>query len=229
MMPGLVSRRNLLLGTIGLLCYILQVLKGLSKIAEHLAEGFPAEKAILIDVFAGAGGNAIAFARSGRWKRVYAIEKDPKVLACAKHNAEVYGVHEKISWYEGDCFETIKKELAELGEFSVIFASPPWGGTSLSPSVLCPRILTREGPGYRSDSIFNLSSMQPYTLTDILLPFQRFSNDIALYLPRTSDLRQLTEEANENRKVTVVHYCMEGASKASELTTNIKIANLTDA
>ncbi|MCJ1254271.1 hypothetical protein MMC24_002085 [Lignoscripta atroalba] len=182
------------------------------KIAEHLAEGFPAEKAILIDVFAGAGGNAIAFARSGRWKRVYAIEKDPKVLACAKHNAEVYGVHEKISWYEGDCFETIKKELAELGEFSVIFASPPWGG-----------------PGYRSDSIFNLSSMQPYTLTDILLPFQRFSNDIALYLPRTSDLRQLTEEANENRKVTVVHYCMEGASKASELTTNIKIANLTDA
>ena len=104
------------------------ILKRSSKIAQHLADGIPAETAIIIDAFAGAGGNTIAFARSGRWKRVYAIEKDPKVLACAKHNAEVYGVQDKISWYEGDCFEILKKQLADLGEFSVIFASPPWGG-----------------------------------------------------------------------------------------------------
>ena len=99
-----------------------------SKIAEHLAESTPEDKAILIDAFAGAGGNTVAFAKSGRWKRVYAIEKDPQVLACAKHNAEVYGVHDQISWYGGDCFEIIKNELAELGQYGVVFASPPWGG-----------------------------------------------------------------------------------------------------
>jgi len=59
---------------------------------------------------------------------VYAIEKDPQVLACAKHNAEAYGVQDQISWYEGDCFEIIRHELVEMGEYGVVFASPPWGG-----------------------------------------------------------------------------------------------------
>lgn len=101
-----------------------------SKIAKHIAEAAPARKAILIDCFAGVGGNVIAFATSRRWKRIYAIEKDPAVLACAKHNAEIYGCQDKISWYEGDCFDILKRELADLGEYSVIFASPPWGGRS---------------------------------------------------------------------------------------------------
>ncbi len=65
---------------------------------------------------------------SNRWKRIYAIEQDPTVLACAKHNADIYGCQDKISWYAGDCFTTLKRELADLGEYSVIFASPPWGG-----------------------------------------------------------------------------------------------------
>lgn len=82
----------------------------------------------MIDCFAGVGGNTIAFAQCGRWRRVYAIEKDPKALACAKHNAEIYGVQDKISWYQGDCFDIIDKDLADVGEYSTIFASPPWGG-----------------------------------------------------------------------------------------------------
>ncbi|MCJ1369744.1 hypothetical protein MMC20_000956, partial [Loxospora ochrophaea] len=98
-----------------------------SKIAQHFVESVPQGKTIIIDAFAGAGGNTIAFASSTKWKRVYAIEKDPQVLACAKHNAEVYGVSDKISWYLGDCFEIIREQLPELGEYSVIFASPPWG------------------------------------------------------------------------------------------------------
>ncbi|KAI4123883.1 MAG: hypothetical protein LQ347_005964 [Umbilicaria vellea] len=168
-----------------------------SKIAQHVADAAPAGKDIIIDAFAGAGGNAIAFANSGRWKRVYAIEKDRQVLICAKHNAKVYGAADKISWYEGDCFKIIENELADMGEYSVVFASPPWGG-----------------PGYRSDSVFNLSYMQPYSLSDILQPLQRLTEDVALYLPRTSDLRQLAGFANNDQKVTVMHYCIKGASKA---------------
>lgn len=88
----------------------------------------PQNKCIIIDAFAGAGGNTIAFARSNRWKRVYAIEKDPATLQCAKHNARVYGVEDKITWWEGDCFKILKTRLKELAPYSVIFASPPWGG-----------------------------------------------------------------------------------------------------
>lgn len=83
---------------------------------------------ILIDAFAGAGGNSIAFAKTGKWKRVYAIEKDPVVLQCAKHNAKIYGVDKQITWFEGDCFQILKNQLRDLAPYSILFASPPWGG-----------------------------------------------------------------------------------------------------
>lgn len=107
-----------------------------SKIAEHVANAAPAGRSILVDAFAGAGGNTIAFAKSGKWKRVYAIEKDPVVLQCAKHNAKIYGVQNKITWFEGDCFEILKNQLKDLAPYSVLFASPPWGGMS------CPVLKT---------------------------------------------------------------------------------------
>lgn len=100
-----------------------------SKIASHLAQTAPDGRCILVDCFAGAGGNTIAFAKTGKWKRVYAIEKNPAVLQCAKHNAKIYGVENKITWFEGDCFEILKNQLKDLAPYSVIFASPPWGGT----------------------------------------------------------------------------------------------------
>jgi trimethylguanosine synthase len=108
------------------------------KIATHVATASSEKRSIIIDVMCGVGGNAIAFARSGRWKRVYAIEKDPATLACAMHNAEVYGVRDKITFFEGDCFEllglgmkTAKTQDALaliISKFGIIFASPPWGG-----------------------------------------------------------------------------------------------------
>ena len=93
-----------------------------------MAQSAPAGRSILVDAFAGAGGNTIAFALTGKWKRVYAIEKDPAVLRCAKHNAKVYGVDNKITWFEGDCFHIMKNQLKDLAPYSVVFASPPWGG-----------------------------------------------------------------------------------------------------
>lgn len=110
-----------------------------SKIASHLAETVPTGRSILLDAFAGVGGNAIAFALSGHWKRVYAIEKDPATLECARHNAKIYGVEEMITWFQGDCFELLGLDGGESGKevtalksvienFGVIFASPPWGG-----------------------------------------------------------------------------------------------------
>ena len=107
-----------------------------NKIAEHVASA-PAARTIMIDGFGGAGGNAIAFARSGRWKQIFAVEKDPKVLACAKHNAAVYGVAKKIFWIEGDIFEMLPRRFKSLGKNAVLFGSPPWGGEYLKLRLGC--------------------------------------------------------------------------------------------
>jgi trimethylguanosine synthase len=37
---------------------------------------------------------------------------------------------------------------------------------------------------------------------------------MVLYLPRTSDLRQIADVVEDKKKAVVMHYCMEGASKA---------------
>jgi tRNA G37 N-methylase Trm5 len=117
-----------------------------------MAESAPARRSILVDAFAGAGGNTIAFALTGKWRRIYAIEKNPAVLKCAKHNAKIYGVEDKITWFEGDCFEILKNQLKDLAPYGVIFASPPWGGKLLLiimlPSLTNlyrPRISLRSG------------------------------------------------------------------------------------
>ncbi|KAJ6171327.1 RNA methylase family protein [Penicillium chermesinum] len=167
------------------------------QIAIQIAEACPTGRSILVDAFAGAGGNTIAFAKTGHWKRVYAIEKDSATLQCAKHNAKIYGVANKITWFEGDCFEILRNVLKDLSPYSVIFASPPWGG-----------------PGYRSDEVFNLSTMEPYSLDKIYKEYSLFTEHMALYLPRSSDVRQLAKYVPDGQKATVMHYSMGGASKA---------------
>ena len=53
-----------------------------------------------MDAFAGVGGNAIQFALT--CDRVIAVELSAQRLAIAKHNAEVYGVADKIHFICGD-------------------------------------------------------------------------------------------------------------------------------
>ncbi|KAI9803833.1 MAG: hypothetical protein M1825_001713 [Sarcosagium campestre] len=167
------------------------------KIAHHLSVHAPADHDILVDAFAGAGGNTIAFALSGRWRRIIAIEKDADVLECAKQNARVYGVYDKIEWIQGDCFRDLDPLLEGLKERCTIFASPPWGG-----------------PTYRSANVFDLSTMEPYSLKTLYEGLSQTSTALALYLPRTSDLRQIAEIVTGEDKINVIHYCVGGASKA---------------
>jgi trimethylguanosine synthase len=167
-----------------------------SKVASDLATSTPSSKKTIIDIFAGAGGNTIAFALSGRWDKIVAIEKDASVLACAQHNAKIYSVEDRITWVHDDCFSYVRSNSQMLQqEDPVIFASPPWGG-----------------PGYRTDEVFNLETMQPYSLGNIFDLCK--GREVALFLPRTSDLRQIAKLAPEGKMIEVVQYCMEGASKA---------------
>ncbi|PTB65392.1 hypothetical protein BBK36DRAFT_1142378 [Trichoderma citrinoviride] len=178
-----------------------------NQIAFELAEGYyEREHNVLIDAFGGAGGNTIAFALSERWDRIIAIERDPATLACAQHNAELYGVDPgAVTWVLGDSFEymdllvnapeKLHPELRVDIQSAMVFASPPWGGT-----------------GYRDEEIFDLSIMHPYNLQQLHEAYKKM--DHVLFLPRTSDLRQIAKLAPPGKKLDVVQYCVEGASKA---------------
>ena len=56
--------------------------------------------------------------------------------------------------------------------------------------------------------------MQPYSLAALYTDFSAATKEVVLYLPRTSDLRQIAKYAEGQDQLRVTHYCMQGASKA---------------
>jgi predicted RNA methylase len=74
----------------------------------------------VVDLGAGAGGNAIGFARAGC--TVTAIERDAKRLAHARHNARCYGVESQIRFVHADGVTLLPELNADL-----LFVDPPWG------------------------------------------------------------------------------------------------------
>ena len=70
--------------------------------------------------------------------------------------------------------------------------------------------------------------MQPYNLATLHTHFSKYTAEIVLYLPRTSDLNQLARYARSDgdgdrngkgkKKLEVAHYALMGASKVCDLT-----------
>lgn len=56
--------------------------------------------------------------------------------------------------------------------------------------------------------------MEPYPLAKLNDEFSAFTEHIVLYLPRSSNMKQLAKLVKNDHKSLVMHYCMEGASKA---------------
>ncbi|UKZ77459.1 hypothetical protein TrVFT333_005180 [Trichoderma virens FT-333] len=158
-----------------------------NQIAYELSEDhYDPKKTILIDAFSGAGGNTIAFALSERWSRIIAIERDPATLACAQHNAELYGVNPSaVTWILGDSFEYLDQLVN-------------------NPEKLHPDL--------KVDLQSTMVTMQPYSLSQLHEAYKKM--DHLLFLPRTSDIRQIAKLAPKGEKLEVIQYCIEGASKA---------------
>ena len=96
----------------------------------------------------------------------------------------------------GDAMQFINTRLKPYGRRSVIFASPPWGG-----------------PEYTDSDVFDLHQMRPYGLQELWDTFKPISLDLAMYLPRNSDLEQIAQLAKEGETYDVVHYALWGSSK----------------
>ncbi|KAJ8325647.1 putative diacylglycerol O-acyltransferase tgs1 [Batrachochytrium dendrobatidis] len=136
-------------------------------IAQHIAQRSAGCK-VMVDGFCGVGGNAIQFAMT--CDKVIAIDIDPVRLECARHNAAVYGVQDKIEFICGDFME-----LAPTIKADGVFMSPPWGG-----------------PQYIQADVFDLETMMPMNGTHLFnLVKSNITSNIIYFLPRNVNHEQI--------------------------------------
>ncbi|XP_037473020.1 trimethylguanosine synthase-like [Triticum dicoccoides] len=137
-------------------------------IAKHHASRVGA--GILIDCFAGVGGNTIQFAT--KCKHVVAVDIDPQKIGYAQHNATIYGVNDHIDFIVGD-FINIAPHLK--GE--TVFMSPPWGG-----------------PDYAKVDVYDIKTMlKPCDGYHLFKLATAIASRVVMFLPRNSDLDQLAD------------------------------------
>ncbi|ORZ27216.1 RNA cap guanine-N2 methyltransferase-domain-containing protein [Lobosporangium transversale] len=158
------------------------------KIAAHIAQRCACD--VVIDAFCGVGGNAIQFAMTCH--RVIAIDIDPVRLMCAKHNAKIYGVEDRIEFICGDYMTLIPRLKAD-----VVFLSPPWGG-----------------PGYLTQDEFDIKRDIPMDGEFLFNETCKITKNIAYFLPRNSNPEQIgrlagsgPENTCEIEKNVLNHVC----------------------
>lgn len=133
----------------------------------------------------------------------------------AAHNATIYGVRDKIEFIIGNYFDLIHElksdvvlhnkrkytssskclhqELSYFFPFLadlniVVFASPPWGG----PSYM------------KNDTTYDLEKyLQPVAGSKLLSETRKITNNIAIYLPRNSNTKQLAIYAGKGNAVEI--------------------------
>ncbi|KAG1692640.1 hypothetical protein DVH05_025120 [Phytophthora capsici] len=138
-------------------------------IAEHIAKRLACD--VVVDPFSGCGGNVIQLAKT--CKQVIAIDIDPEKIRMAKHNAEIYGVADKIEFIIGNSIDILPKIKAD-----VVFLSPPWGGVKYS----------RKRFSLEDMLVKGVSGL------DLFAKARQVSKNIAYYLPKgtpTEDLMAL--------------------------------------
>ncbi|AET38126.1 RNA methyltransferase Ecym_2393 [Eremothecium cymbalariae DBVPG len=129
----------------------------------------------VIDMFCGAGGNTIQFA--SLFPKVYAVDIKMEHLYCTYKNAQAYGLENKIWLKYADWTKAAQKGQFENIPVDCIFASAPWGG-----------------PQYLYLPTYDLEkNLRPLPLSELLKTFFKITSNVVLFLPRNSDLSQLSQ------------------------------------
>jgi len=99
---------------------------------------------------------------------VIAIDIDPKKIEMARHNAELYGVADRIQFIIGDYFA-----LAPTLKGDVVFLSPPWGG-----------------PDFTDLEEYKMSYIMPEKggIKEIMSLTRQITSNIALHLPKNTNI-----------------------------------------
>ena len=117
------------------------------------------------DAFAGSGAVSIALALAG--KKVIATELDSRRRDIIKHNAEVYGVLEKIDVLGLDA----REHLSQL-EADAVYLDPPWGG-----------------PDYYRKDLFAWSDFDPPMEPFLSSALQKF-REVVISVPSNFDFNE---------------------------------------
>lgn len=158
----------------------------------------------ILDSFSGGGGNIVQFLLNAKFKNVVAVDINKIHLNCTRVNSLVYNndvddVENRlkllpIDWMylkdgyqgsdldiDGDTYATQQDSLTNLEilskmKFDCVFGSPPWGG-----------------PTYLKDEVFDLNNILPFGLEELLTYMLHYSENLCLFLPRNSDLKQIVD------------------------------------
>lgn len=114
----------------------------------------------------------------------------------ARHNANIYGVAHRIEFIVGDFFK-----LSDTLRADAVFLGPPWGG-----------------PDYKNIArAYDIErDLMPLSATEVMRKALRVSSNVAMYLPRNSDRRQVNRLATllpknqqivEIDEMTIQNYC----------------------
>jgi trimethylguanosine synthase len=166
----------------------------------------------VLDAFCGVGGNAIAFAQTCQrgasfkfyssafliftYDLVIALDTSPIRLTLARHNAQIYGVADRIEFILSDYTSFAKSYLSLPSDpldttkrkIDVVFLSPPWGGPSYLEGTA-----DATPPENDSHPSYSLSSIQPIHGTALFQLSRRITQNIAYYLPRNTNLEEISD------------------------------------
>jgi trimethylguanosine synthase len=116
-------------------------------------------------------------------------------LALARHNAEVYGVADRIEFILCD-YTSFARSYASRPHhgrnIDVIFLSPPWGGPSYLAGVPESDDTTERGQVDGKHPVFSLSSVQPIHGAELFRLTRQITRNVAYYLPRNTDLKEIS-------------------------------------
>lgn len=143
---------------------------------------------VIVDAFCGSGGNSIQFAMT--CDRVIAIDIDPVKIYNARHNAQIYGVEEKIEFIIGDFFEK-----APYIEADRVFLSPPWGG-----------------PNYIDKNEFTVADLGIYGHKAFQVA-RSISDNVAFLLPKNAAVEDFKRLAGPGRPVIIQSNKVNGKLK----------------
>ncbi|KAF9458898.1 RNA cap guanine-N2 methyltransferase-domain-containing protein [Collybia nuda] len=181
-------------------------------VADQIAERCRCDT--ILDAFCGVGGNAIAFAKT--CQRVIALDTSPTRLSLARHNAQIYGVADRIEFVLSDYISFAKSYLSlpssgphapATRRIDVVFLSPPWGGPSYISGTVEPETpsptknygdVTLTGSDVDSQPLethppYSLSSIQPIHGAELFRLSRRITQNIAYYLPRNTRLEEISD------------------------------------
>lgn len=166
------------------------------------------------------------------WYIVIAIDNSPVRLACARANAEIYGVEEYITFIQADYLEWAQAQASATGsekeEIDAIFMSPPWGGISYQADDAENQdpdqtiSLPSTGINHSSTAKFEyarypLSRLLPKHGKDLFDISRKLTKNIAYFLPRNLDIHEAAALVEPSERVEVEEEWMGSKLKALTL------------